>query len=224
RRRGKPAPDGDRGRPLSQGIRLARGRPGAVAPGAGGGRPGRRDGAGVMSEKPSAVILVVDDTEATRYAVGRILREARYTVLEAATGTDALRLLAERPDLVLLDVNLPDANGYELCRRIKADPATASISVLHLSASFVESEDRSHGLEHGADGYLVYPLAPRELLAQIRALLRAREAEKAARGQRELLHVTLSSIGEGVIAADARGVVPFINPVAQTLLGRDEAS
>jgi PAS domain S-box-containing protein len=172
-----------------------------------------------MPDKPPTTVVVVDDTESSRYAVGRILRRGGYEVLEAATGAEALRLVAGRPDLVILDINLPDANGYDLCRRIKGDPATASVPVLHLSASFVESEDRSQGLEGGADAYLVYPLEPRELLATVEALLRIRRAEAETRAQRELLRVTLNSIGDAVLATDAAGVVTFINPVAQGLTG-----
>ena len=172
-----------------------------------------------MSDKPPVTILVVDDTDSSRYAVSRILRAAQFTVLEAATGAEALRLAAERPDLVLLDVNLPDLSGYEVCRLIKAAPATAATPVLHLSASFVQSEHRSEGLESGADGYLTYPLEPRELVANVRAMLRVRAAEREARAQRELLRVTLSSIGDGVAATDADGRVTFLNPVARELTG-----
>lgn len=169
-----------------------------------------------------ATILVVDDTEASRYTVGRILQKARFTVLEASCGADALQKMAAKPDLVILDVNLPDISGYEVCRQIKADPAMAATPVLHLSASFVESENRSAGLESGADGYLCYPLEARELVANVEALLRIRRAERAAREERELLRVTLGSIGDGVIATDARGTVTFINPVARDLTGWGE--
>ena len=78
-------------------------------------------------------------------------------------------------------------SGYEVCQRIKADPATGLDPRLHLSASFVQSEDRSEGLESGADGYLTYPLEPRELIASVQALLRVRQAERAAHAQQELL-------------------------------------
>src|SRR5262249_53735910 len=153
----------------------------------------------------------------------RILQKAGFAVREAGTGVEALRLVAEQPDLVILDINLPDLSGYEVCRRIKENPASAVIPVLHLSASLVESETRSRGLEGGADGYLVYPLEPRELVAQVRALLRIRQAEQAVRAQRELLRVTLSSIGDGVVATDLAGIITFINPVAQRLTGLTEA-
>src|SRR5262245_7401939 len=134
-----------------------------------------------MPEPTKPTILVVDDTEASRYAVCRILRHAGFVVLEADTGSDALRLAAANPDLVILDVHLPDINGFEVCQRLKSDPRTATTPVMHLSASFVKSEDRSEGLESGADGYLTYPLEPRELIASVGALLRVRAAERAER-------------------------------------------
>jgi PAS domain S-box-containing protein len=174
-----------------------------------------------VSEKPPTIV-VVDDTESSRYAVCRVLRQANFEVQEAATGQDALRLAAARPDLVILDIQLPDLNGYEVCQRIKANPATANTPVLHLSASFVESDDRSEGLEGGADGYLTYPLEPRELIATVQALLRIRQAEQVVRAQGELLRVTLSSIGDGVISTDTKGSVAFINAVAQALTGWGE--
>src|SRR5262245_20610180 len=175
-----------------------------------------------MSEKPQATILLVDDRESNRYAVSRILRKAGYAVREAATGEEGLRLAADRPDLVILDINLPDVSGLDICRQRRAAPATAAVPVLHLSASLVGSEARSEGLESGADGYLVYPLEPRELIATVEALLRVRRAEREARAQRELLRVTLSSIGDGVVATDPTGVITFINPVAQAMTGWTE--
>src|SRR5688500_12116529 len=81
------------------------------------------------------LVLNVDDYEAGRYATSRVLRQAGFDVAEAATGTDALRLVvSEHPDLVLLDVNLPDVDGFEVCRQIKTHPDTSTIPVLYLSA------------------------------------------------------------------------------------------
>ena len=134
-----------------------------------------------MSEHNDFTVLAVDDNDAVRYAVVRFLREGGYNVLEARNGREALVLAAQDPDLITLDINLPDMNGFEVCRRLKADPATAQIPVLHISASFAKTEDRVRGLEGGADAYLTEPLDREELLATVRALFRLRNAEKEAR-------------------------------------------
>src|SRR5262245_59029706 len=126
------------------------------------------------------VILNVDDNEAGLYAKSRILRKAGFQVIEAASGIETLRLAAERqPDLVLLDVQLPDINGIEVCRRIKADPLTAAILVVQISATFLDSSNRVQSLEGGADSYLTEPIESEELIANVRAILRLRQAEQA---------------------------------------------
>ncbi len=123
-------------------------------------------------------ILNVDGGEASLYVKSRILRDAGYRVVEAKTGDEALRLIAsEPPRLVLLSVDLPDQNGLEVCRRIKTDPARSSkkesmTSILLVSATFVDCEKRALSLEEGADGYLVEPVTPEFLLANIKTLLR----------------------------------------------------
>src|ERR1700683_3805292 len=81
---------------------------------------------------PSTTILVVDDNEPARYALRRMLQIHGYVVEEAATGAETLRAAEKRPDLIILDIRLPDLNGYEVCRRLKASPRTALIPVLHL--------------------------------------------------------------------------------------------
>lgn len=132
-----------------------------------------------MSAPSPATILFVDDNDSTCFGLIHALRQEGFHVLRASTGAEALGLIREQPDLAIIDVNLPDINGFELCRRIKSDPATASISVLHLSGYYVSSDDRIGGLEGGADGYLTKPVMPRELIAQVKALLRIRQAERA---------------------------------------------
>jgi PAS domain S-box-containing protein len=124
-------------------------------------------------------ILHVDDTDAQRYAISRVLRHAGFEVLEARTGRQALEIVERLPDLVILDVNLPDISGFAVCKQIKANEATARIPVLHLSATMVSTGARVAGLDGGADGYLVQPVEPEELVATIRALLRVRKAEEA---------------------------------------------
>ena len=137
-------------------------------------------------------ILNVDDYEPARHARTKILTRAGFDVTEASTGEQALKLaLAKRPQLIVLDVNLPDISGTEVCRRIKSDPATAAVPVLHLSASSIRPADKVAGLENGADSYLTEPVEPAVLIATIRALLRTRQAEEAMRrANEELQHFT----------------------------------
>jgi CheY-like chemotaxis protein len=152
-------------------------------------------------------LLLVDDDEAKRYVLGVWLRRAGYTVVEAATGQDALDLAASA-DLVLLDVNLPDISGFEVCRQIKADALTAAIPVIQVSATAVETADRAHGLSQGADAYLVDPVEPEELIATVSAALRyysaRRRAESTARLLTVLTEVTLDINGAATFDGLAR--------------------
>ena len=117
-------------------------------------------------------VLNVDDNEAGRYAKTRLLRNAGFNVLEAATAAEAMARIAERPPrLVLLDVKLPDLDGRELCRRIKHDPATCHIKVVHTSAAYISQSDVESGLESGADRYLTSPVEPVALVETLRALM-----------------------------------------------------
>jgi DNA-binding response OmpR family regulator len=133
-----------------------------------------------------ALILNVDDDEAGLYAKTRALRAGGLRVIEATTGGDALRIAdAERPALILLDVKLPDISGLEVCRIVKRD--FPEVLVLQISASFVAGDDRVRGFESGADSYLTQPVAPNELVASVRALLRVRAAEQRLRELNETL-------------------------------------
>lgn len=130
----------------------------------------------------AARILNVNDSEAARYVITRMLQRAGFVVTEAASGLQALQELErEVPDLVLLDVQLPDLDGYEVCRRIRANPRTAGIKVLHTSATFVTLDNKVQSLDGGADGYLTQPFEQEELTATLRSLLRLREAEAELR-------------------------------------------
>jgi signal transduction histidine kinase/DNA-binding response OmpR family regulator len=131
-----------------------------------------------MSSYSEIVILNVDDYSASREAVSGLLQKAGFKVIEAATGNEALRTAAEfHPSVALVDVKLPDLDGYEVCRRLKADAKTASIPVLLMSGYYAEDEHRMRGLESGADCYLVKPVQSEELIAATNALLRMSQAE-----------------------------------------------
>ena len=148
----------------------------------------------------AAIIINVDDNEPARYAKTRILSRAGFTVHDAANGCDAIALVNRyHPDLILLDVNLPDVNGIEVCRRIKSSPAGASVLVLQISASSTTAPHATAALNSGADTYLAEPVDPDVLVATVKALLRLRKAERelsAANGRLQILNQELARSNE----------------------------
>jgi two-component system, sensor histidine kinase and response regulator len=127
-----------------------------------------------------AVIINVDDNDPSRYAKTRVLSRAGFEVIDARTGAEGLELAVTRaPDLVLLDVNLPDINGIEVCRRLKSSPDSAAIMVLQISAHALAAPHAAAALNSGADCYVTEPVDPDVLVATVRALLRLRSAERA---------------------------------------------
>jgi PAS domain S-box-containing protein len=135
-----------------------------------------------------ARILVVDDDPQILSVTSRVLQRASYSVIEATTGSDGLRLAKEqKPDLILLDAVLPDLDGLEVCRRVKADPALANSLVVLISGLRTTTESQAEGLESGADGYISRPISDRELLARVEALVRIREAEQQLQVQTHAL-------------------------------------
>ncbi|MEU9008446.1 fused response regulator/phosphatase [Streptomyces sp. NPDC048479] len=142
-----------------------------------------------MTQADGATVLVVDDLEANRYAMGAVLRRAGHRVVSTASAGDALIELDTRlrsgalPDAALVDIGLPDMNGFELCRRIKAHPLIAAMPVVHFSAAAITPRDRSRGLDAGADAYLTVPVEPEEIEAVIRAALRGARSRHDAEAQ-----------------------------------------
>jgi PAS domain S-box-containing protein len=168
------------------------------------------------------LILVVDDNPPLRYALGRTLRQHGFDVIDAATGEDALRLgAAELPDLVLLDVNLPDIHGFDVARRLKESERTRAIPILQISASFVQMEHRMEGLAAGADAYLVEPVEPGELVANIRALLRMRDAEAGLQRTTAMFAAVVEAAPLAIVVFDRDGNIRTWNPAAERLLGYD---
>lgn len=177
-----------------------------------------------MSEQPLITILHVDDNETNRYVVKRMLKQAGFKIVEAATGEAGLELVAAQPpDLIILDVQLPDINGFEVCRRIKANPATTFIPILHLSASLVDSRDKAQGLDSGADGYLTQPVESIELIATVRSLLRIRRAEESAMTLAREWQTTFDSINDGVGLLNSQGRFLRCNIALTEILSKPES-
>lgn len=126
-------------------------------------------------------ILVVDDVATNRIVMKVKLAAACYSVLQADCGEAALRLAAsEQPDLILLDVMMPDMSGVSVCQRLKADPATADIPIILVTA-LCDHASKMQGLQCGADDYLTKPVDEITLLARVRSLLRAHEIQRELR-------------------------------------------
>jgi two-component system alkaline phosphatase synthesis response regulator PhoP len=130
-------------------------------------------------------VVVAEDERDVAELIRHTLTRERYEVVVAATGTEALRQARElKPDLILLDLMIPQLNGWEVCRRLKQDAATRAIPVIMVTAR-VEEGDKVLGFELGADDYVTKPFSTRELVARIRAVVRrSQPAERQAQKHR----------------------------------------
>jgi two-component system, OmpR family, phosphate regulon response regulator PhoB len=125
-------------------------------------------------------VLIAEDEADIRDLLAFHLERDGYEVSRARTGTEALRLAQERhPDLLVLDLMLPEMNGLEVCRRLRQDAATAGLPIVMLTAKGDEV-DRVVGLEMGADDYIVKPFSPKEVVARVRAVLRRTQPSSGA--------------------------------------------
>ncbi len=116
-------------------------------------------------------ILVIEDHEENRRILRDLLTSANYEIIEAVTGEEGIRLAeAQRPDLILMDIQLPGINGYDATRRIKGNPALRQIPIIAVT-SYALSGDDVKAREAGCDAYVAKPFSPRELLVKIREYL-----------------------------------------------------
>ena len=145
-------------------------------------------------------ILIVDDEPAILDVYSAILRIEGYEVWQAATGQTGLQTVRERrPDLVLLDVMLPDCNGMDVCRQIKSDAALADVFVVLASGTAISAASKVDGLGLGADDYLSKPLEMSEFLARVRTMVRLRNTTAALRASeqrhRRLVEILPEAVG-----------------------------
>lgn len=164
-------------------------------------------------------ILVADDHEENRYILNRILSAAGYSCTEASTGAMALELALNQPDLVILDVRLPDMSGFDVCQKLKTDHRTAAIPILQISAAFVSIDDRVRSLDAGADGYLTHPIDRTMLIATVRSLLRLRVAEQKTRRVAEQWAATFDALSEGLAIVDESNRLMSWNAAMQGIFG-----
>ena len=172
---------------------------------------------------PAQVLVVVDDNPATRYATSRVLRAAGFAVREAATGGEALALANSEVAGVVLDVHLPDMNGFEVCRLLRERPETVRLPVIHLSAAYVGDVDKVKGLHSGADAYMTHPAEPALLVATLQALIRARTAEEGMRRSEARFRAIYGQVSSGIALVHRDGRFADANPALLAMLQADAA-
>ncbi len=158
----------------------------------------------VTTTPPRSTVLVIDDEPNNCHIVNEIL-EGQYAVCSAASGEEGLQRVAEyKPDLIILDLLMPDMDGYEVCRRLKKAPLSADIPVLVVSA-LGQAEDKLLAYQVGADDYMVKPFNNRLLRAKIQVLLQRRQIQKMQ------LQQLLDLMPHGISVRDASGTLLLVN-------------
>jgi DNA-binding response OmpR family regulator len=166
-------------------------------------------------------VLVIDDSPEILLLSTLLLRRAGYEVLEASTGKECLDAVrTHHPDLVLLDVMLPDMTGIEVCRQIKSDESLEDIFVILASGIQVSSEHQAEGLDIGADGYIIRPISNKEFLSRVQAGERIKRAEDALREKEREQQRLVSQLREAL--AEIRTLKGFIPICASCKKIRDD--
>ncbi len=172
-----------------------------------------------MTIKESATILVVDDQPTNLRILVNLLHDKGYEVLVAEGGSAAIEIAREeQPDIVLLDVMMPDMDGFAVCQQLKSESGTSDIPVIFLTA-LSEMTDKNKGFSVGGVDFITKPFHEQEVLLRIDSHLTIRRQQLQLEAEKELLAVTLRSIGDAVFTTDIQGRVTFMNRVAETLTG-----
>jgi PAS domain S-box-containing protein len=165
-------------------------------------------------------ILAVDDNPSSLYATVRILRSAGFEVIEAVNGTDALALADQSIGLIILDINLPDIDGLEVCRRLRARSDTAYLPIVHLTSTYLAQDHMDQGLLAGGDSWLTHPVDPPVLIATVRALLFARQADILKRATDARFRTVFELASSGIVLFDHELVIQDANPEFCKIGGR----
>ena len=167
-------------------------------------------------------LLIIDDNPASRYATVHQLRSAGFRTREAATGAEGLAAADDSISAVVLDIHLPDIDGFDLCAILRSQPATARLPVLHLTAAYVTDDDKVRGLDSGADAYLARPVEPAVLVATVQALVRTRVAEEAMRRSESKFRAIYAQALAGIALLDDQGRLIDCNPAMLKILARSD--
>jgi len=165
-------------------------------------------------------IVVIDDNPATLYSTSRILEAGSFEVRSCMTGFEGLSAVDASVDALVVDINLPDIDGIEIVRRLRAGPDTRALPIIHLTSTKIEDADRVEGLDAGSDAYLTHPVHPQVLLATVRTLLRARNAEVAMRQSETKFRRIFDQAACGLAVLDRNLSFVDANPEMQRLMAR----
>jgi DNA-binding response OmpR family regulator len=177
-------------------------------------------------------ILLVDDNADSRYSL-RLLLDGEFEIVEASSGKQAVELAhAERPDCILLDVEMPGMDGFQVCERLKGDADTRSIPVILVTAHHRDTESVVKGLQAGGDEYVTKPVAQKELQARVGAMLRLHELqdqlevlnaglERQVRRRTGELRQIYATVPIGIYTLDATGGISSFNRHLQEMLGHE---
>ncbi|QDQ25575.1 response regulator [Chitinimonas arctica] len=168
-------------------------------------------------------VLVVDDNPTTRYSTSRVLKAAGFQIQEAGTGTEAIELADAGISAVILDVHLPDLDGFEVCRCLRSRQGTLQLPVIHLSAAYVSDDDKVRGLDCGADAYMTHPVEPALLVATVRTLMRMRAVEDGMRRSEARFRAIYKQALNGICLFDTAGCFIEANPAMLDLLKRSQS-
>lgn len=169
---------------------------------------------------PPATVLIVDDAEHSRQLLRSMLKPEGYRLFEASNGLEALaQAQAETPEVILLDVMMPELNGFETCRRLRALPRLREVSIMLLTA-LDDRDSRLEGLRAGADDFITKPLDITELRLRLRTITRLSRF-RALENERARFERAIDHAPDGLVVTDAGGNISLINAAARAMLGPD---
>jgi PAS domain S-box-containing protein len=172
-------------------------------------------------DRSQHLLLVIDDKPARLDATVRQLRHAGFSTCEASSGAAGLAAAGDAISAIVVDVQLPDMDGVELCRQLRSRPQTARLPVLQLTAAPLTDDAKLRGRDSGADACLTRPVEPAVLVATVQALVRTRAAEEGMRHSEAKFRAIYAQAPSGIGLLDASGRFVDANPALLRLLGRD---
>ncbi|MFC2091376.1 response regulator [Elusimicrobiota bacterium] len=170
------------------------------------------------NKNKKTVILNVDDSGPTRITTTEILKNSGFAVVEASTGNEALELAKKQPDLILLDVKLPDMTGFEVCTKLKSDKGTMRIPVVYLSGVYMDGSSIVKGLEGGAEGYLTRPIEESVLIAYLHVIIREKQARYELLKSEERFRSLIENAPAGIYYTDFDGNLIYANKKLERII------